>query len=312
MCKPTADQGSPAPLELLDDGFVDPAAPESLHPALRGEAGLKLALWLRDGGATPSLISEAAETFRRYAGRHTVEPGREEFRDLLRTAIHHHGLDRSPAFALFLREALGRVDGPAQWEGLLLFLRRTATLLTLDSASGPIPQPPLPAGGPEVVSVYPRPRLWHCIYCGWRCDQEFNDYACGGCGAVRPFAGGSATMIQCGLCGGMSLALARFCEWCGAMFAESAGAEHGMPAVEATGSPASSWAAEGVLYCIFCGSACDTEGGDRTCQRCRREVPDPMSSTMGKMCPACQAFNLMAASYCERCGERFEGIGMTG
>lgn len=308
-----AGEDSHAPLELLGDGFVDPASPGSLRPALRGEAGLKLALWLRDGGATPSLVSEAAETFRGYAEQHPGELSREEFKDLLRTAIRHHGFDRSPAFALFLREALDRVDGAAQWGGLLLFLRRAAALLTLDSASGPLPQrQPLPHDRPEVVSAYPRPKAWHCIYCGWRCDQEFNDYFCGGCGTVRPFAGGSATMIRCGLCGGMSLALARFCEWCGVKFAEPAGFEGDTAAARGPGSSASSPSDDGGLYCIFCGSACDASGGNRTCQNCRRRIPDPMSSTMGKPCPACQAFNLMAASYCERCGERFEGVVVTG
>jgi hypothetical protein len=64
--------------------------------------------------------------------------------------------------------------------------------------------------------LYARPKNWHCIFCGWRCDEDFNDYICKQCGKLRPFAGGSATMIKCKACEGFSLALARFCEWCGA------------------------------------------------------------------------------------------------
>jgi hypothetical protein len=67
----------------------------------------------------------------------------------------------------------------------------------------------------ETVSQYSRPKQWHCIYCGWRCDEEYNDYLCKQCNALRPFAGGSATMVRCAHCAQMSLALASYCEWCG-------------------------------------------------------------------------------------------------
>jgi hypothetical protein len=63
--------------------------------------------------------------------------------------------------------------------------------------------------------LYPRPKNWHCIFCGWRCTEDFNDYICKQCGKIRPFAGGTATMVKCKGCGGFSLALAQFCEWCG-------------------------------------------------------------------------------------------------
>ncbi len=63
--------------------------------------------------------------------------------------------------------------------------------------------------------LYSRPVTWHCVFCGWRCDESFNDYLCKSCKAIRPFAGGSATMVACGRCKQLSLALARFCEWCG-------------------------------------------------------------------------------------------------
>lgn len=66
--------------------------------------------------------------------------------------------------------------------------------------------------------LYSRPVAWHCIYCGWRCNESFNDYICTSCNQVRPFAGGSATMILCKKCKQTSLALASFCEWCGSQF----------------------------------------------------------------------------------------------
>lgn len=67
----------------------------------------------------------------------------------------------------------------------------------------------------HLVDVAQRPKHWHCIACGWRCDQGYNDYLCGQCGTIRPFLGGSATMMQCRHCQQWNLALARFCEWCG-------------------------------------------------------------------------------------------------
>jgi hypothetical protein len=87
----------------------------------------------------------------------------------------------------------------------------------------PLPQnmprqyPTLPQSpeGPPLVDLAGRPKDWHCIACGWRCDEPGNDYLCARCGAVRPFAGGGATMLQCRSCKEWSLALAHFCEWCG-------------------------------------------------------------------------------------------------
>jgi hypothetical protein len=75
----------------------------------------------------------------------------------------------------------------------------------------------------RVGSLYARPKMWHCIVCGWRCDSRHNDYLCMECGAVRSFAGGSATMAICPECGEGSLAVARFCEWCGAIIRREPG-----------------------------------------------------------------------------------------
>jgi hypothetical protein len=63
--------------------------------------------------------------------------------------------------------------------------------------------------------VYARPKIWHCIYCGWKCEELYNDYFCNICNSIRPFAGGSVTMKMCRNCEQWSLANASFCEWCG-------------------------------------------------------------------------------------------------
>jgi TIR domain len=65
------------------------------------------------------------------------------------------------------------------------------------------------------ISLYSRPVTWHCIFCGWKCVESFNDYICKSCNRLRLFAGGSATMVKCDNCKQMNLALATFCEWCG-------------------------------------------------------------------------------------------------
>jgi|ERR1043165_1810929 hypothetical protein len=67
----------------------------------------------------------------------------------------------------------------------------------------------------RVKTHYARPLVWHCIYCGWRCENSNNSYFCMTCKAIRPFAGDSATMNICRVCGQCSLAVAIYCEWCG-------------------------------------------------------------------------------------------------
>jgi hypothetical protein len=83
------------------------------------------------------------------------------------------------------------------------------------AASGALLETEQPPAEPPMVALTPRPKLWHCIVCGWRCDDSWNDYLCGQCRSVRPFMGGSATLMQCGRCAQWNLLLARFCEWCG-------------------------------------------------------------------------------------------------
>lgn len=78
-----------------------------------------------------------------------------------------------------------------------------------DPAAGP------PAGAGIARPTFERPKRWHCLFCGWRCDDPANDYQCRQCSQLRPYLGGSCTMVQCRVCQGFSLGLARFCEWCG-------------------------------------------------------------------------------------------------
>jgi hypothetical protein len=82
-------------------------------------------------------------------------------------------------------------------------------------------RPPGPAEqGLDRVPLRDRPKGWHCVFCGWRCDDPGNDYLCRHCGRVRPFVGGSATLAFCPACGQGNLALSAHCEWCGAAMGE--------------------------------------------------------------------------------------------
>jgi hypothetical protein len=67
-----------------------------------------------------------------------------------------------------------------------------------------------------------RPVQWFCIKCGAGPMPSYNDYMCTGCGVLRPFMGGSATMVGCPHCRQMNLLIARYCEWCG----------HDLPVIE--------------------------------------------------------------------------------
>lgn len=61
--------------------------------------------------------------------------------------------------------------------------------------------------------------VWHCIYCGWRCQSSYNNYFCHACRAVRPRPPeGSATVKFCPSCRAANLAISSFCENCGYKF----------------------------------------------------------------------------------------------
>lgn len=223
-------------LHVIADGFVDTGTPGTVHPTLRREYGAYLMERFRDEGVTAAVLSDMVAMFELSAIEARLPPGIPPPRERLLELMSQRAYLVFPFLTRFLRLGLFRVDDdPVQWESLLLFLRRTAVLLDLSNASGPIDQPPpapplapppLPAGprapghmsaaAPrQTVPVSARPADWYCIFCGWQSTQPGNDYICGGCRSLRPFLGGSATMIRCGACGNFSLAVARFCEWCG-------------------------------------------------------------------------------------------------
>ena len=65
-------------------------------------------------------------------------------------------------------------------------------------------------------NMYSRPVSWFCVYCGAGPMPSYNDYICTQCTKVRPFMGGSCTVVGCSVCVQMNLLFAAYCEWCGA------------------------------------------------------------------------------------------------
>lgn len=68
-----------------------------------------------------------------------------------------------------------------------------------------------------------RPKRWFCIKCGAGPMPGHDDYVCTGCGVLRPFVGGTATMWGCPRCRQMNLFVAHYCEWCGHPLRATAG-----------------------------------------------------------------------------------------
>ena len=90
--------------------------------------------------------------------------------------------------------------------------------LTLDDSWGAEVRDPLARKFHRVDAYYARPRVWHCVYCGWRCDIDHDNYLCRQCRGIRPFFAPGATMRQCEACNNWSIAFANYCEWCGGKF----------------------------------------------------------------------------------------------
>jgi len=65
------------------------------------------------------------------------------------------------------------------------------------------------------VNLKDRPKIWHCIYCGFKNDKSYNDYICENCKKIRVFMGGSMTVVQCWECKQLNPAISIYCEWCG-------------------------------------------------------------------------------------------------
>lgn len=88
--------------------------------------------------------------------------------------------------------------------------------LRLDDPYGATIRDPFAAKYGRIDEMYARPAVWHCVFCGWRCELDYADnYFCRDCHGIRPFFAPGATMIQCKVCSGWSIAIAKFCEWCG-------------------------------------------------------------------------------------------------
>jgi len=64
--------------------------------------------------------------------------------------------------------------------------------------------------------MYSRPVRWYCAFCGAGPMPSYNDYQCIQCAKLRPFIGRSCTVRGCSECRQMNLAVALYCEWCGA------------------------------------------------------------------------------------------------
>jgi hypothetical protein len=87
--------------------------------------------------------------------------------------------------------------------------------LTLDESWGAEIRDPFAGRFQRVEAYYARPRIWHCVFCGWRCDFDYDNYLCHQCRGIRPFFAPGATMRQCGACKQWTIGIAKYCEWCG-------------------------------------------------------------------------------------------------
>jgi hypothetical protein len=115
----------------------------------------------------------------------------------------------------------------AQYEAAFVAVLKA---LGIDSGKGGLLFDPFAEGYGRHKHLYSRPVTWHCIFCGWKCGESFNDYICKACKAIRPFAGGGSTMLVCNSCKQLSLGVARFCEWCGSRFGTGDPTDHIGPA----------------------------------------------------------------------------------
>jgi len=148
---------------------------------------------------------------------------REELRQTLHGRLSGRGIVILPILLKdceipgFLREKLyADFREEAAYEGALVRLARSVGL-SVENPRGAEIRDPFAARLGRVETYYARPSVWHCIYCGWRCDlgDYVNNYLCHQCKAVRPFCAPGATMVECKSCDQWSLGVASYCEWCG-------------------------------------------------------------------------------------------------
>jgi hypothetical protein len=110
------------PITLLAHGLPDPSGASSFNPALRGEEGAALMVWLVEGGAIAPMIDDARLIFADYADKHLHEVGWPVLLDELRTACYMRGYDGRPRVLTFLLEGLSRVRSQADWDAWLAYL----------------------------------------------------------------------------------------------------------------------------------------------------------------------------------------------
>jgi hypothetical protein len=99
--------------------------------------------------------------------------------------------------------------------GYDLALSMLARTMDLHEGVGGNPHDPYARQFGRHSALPSRPVRWFCFKCGTGPMPSYNDYICTGCGILRPFMGGSATMQGCPHCRQMNLLVARYCEWCG-------------------------------------------------------------------------------------------------
>lgn len=97
----------------------------------------------------------------------------------------------------FLREKLyADFRAEASYENALQRLAESLGL-SVENPWGAEVRDPFAARFGRVETYYARPKVWHCIYCGWRCDFDDDNYLCHRCKSVRPFFAPGATMVKC-------------------------------------------------------------------------------------------------------------------
>lgn len=146
---------------------------------------------------------------------------REELKQALSSQLEGRGIRVLPLMLRncttpgFLREKLYadfRVE--EHYEDALLQLASSIGL-KINEPYGSTVRDPFSSRFGRVESFYTRPQIWHCIYCGWKCVHDYDNYFCHECKSIRPFFAPSATMRQCNTCKQWNIGISVFCEWCG-------------------------------------------------------------------------------------------------
>lgn len=114
------------PLAALNDGFINPLAPDEIAPRLRGPEGRQLMDWLREGGVNAGLLRDVHVSFRLAGEGYQASGNLAGLQVALRGIIYARGFDAYPRLATMLHAAIPGVSDGAQWEGLLRYLQGLA------------------------------------------------------------------------------------------------------------------------------------------------------------------------------------------